>query len=334
MFKLLLLVALGFTQAQQIPKEYNPDKKCRILSLSGGGSKGAYEVGVIKTVVDTLSAPDNHYDVVSGVSVGGINTAALSLFGEGEDDEMVQFLMDLWGNLTNRDVWQYWDVLNPAFPIYGEAGYLDDSPLYHYLLNIFKTHDNKTKRRTFVSAVDAESGSYVPFSLYDEPGTNNTSAEFKVSAVVGSASMPFIFPPMNMSQFGYDMQLIDGGSTWNNNFVTAIDQCMKIEGITEEHQIEVDVIVLSPSTKLGPFVGATKQNKTRVDMMPETLKFYFRNKEIKDFYQDVSDILEQMKTNPRINYRYYFSPTKQLLPEYDILEFGYDWTHPMLVQGI
>ena len=56
--------------------------------MSGGGSKGAYEVGVIQTVVNTLAAPENHYDVVSGVSVGGINTAALSLFGEGEDFEM------------------------------------------------------------------------------------------------------------------------------------------------------------------------------------------------------------------------------------------------------
>ena len=248
--KLTVLASLGVIEAQQIPS--NSDKKCRVLSLSGGGSKGAYEVGVIKSVVDTLSAPDNHYDVVSGVSVGAINTAALALFGEGEDEEMSEFLMNLWGNLTNEDVWTTWNTLDPAYPIYGEAGYLDVSPLYRYLLNIFK--DNITKRRTFVSTVDAMSGSYVPFSLYDEPGANKTSKEFKVCAVVGSASMPFIFPPRNMSQFGIDMQLIDGGSAWNNNMMTAINECMKIEGITEEQQIEVDIIVLNPDGKLDPFV--------------------------------------------------------------------------------
>ena len=214
------------------------------MSLSGGGSKGAYETGAISTIVNTLPAPENHYDVVSGVSVGGINTAALTLFGEGEDIEMAQFMMDLWGNLTNRDVWDFWPTLNPVEPIYGESGYLDDSPLFRYLLNIFKTHNNTTKRRGFVSAVDAESGAYVPFSIYDEPGANKTSAEFKVSAVVGSASMPFIFPPKNMTLEGYQMQLIDGGSTWNNNMMTAISECMKLEGVTQEEQIEVDYIVL------------------------------------------------------------------------------------------
>ena len=78
---------------------------CRVLSLSGGGSKGAYEVGVVNSVIKTLEAPDNHYDVVSGVSVGGINTAAFTLFGEGEDEQLADFLMDLWKNLSNSDVW-------------------------------------------------------------------------------------------------------------------------------------------------------------------------------------------------------------------------------------
>ena len=29
-------------------------KKCRVMSLSGGGSKGAYEAGVIQTIANTL----------------------------------------------------------------------------------------------------------------------------------------------------------------------------------------------------------------------------------------------------------------------------------------
>lgn len=64
---------------------------------------------------------------------------------------------------------------------------------------------NITKRRTFVSACDVESGAYKAFSLYDEPGAEISSMEYKVSAVVGSASMPFIFPPRNMTEFGYPM---------------------------------------------------------------------------------------------------------------------------------
>ena len=206
---------------------------------------------------------------------------------------MAQFMLDLWGNLTNKDVWTFWENVDPAFPIYGEAGYLDDSPLYRYLLNIFKNHENTVKRRAFVSTVDLMSGSFVPFSIYDEPGANKTSIEYKVSAIVGGASIPFVFPYMNMSRFDIDMQLIDGGSgNWNNNFVTAIDECMKMEGITEENQIEVDVITLDQDGKLSPFVPPKKENNTRIDLMPETLKYYFRNKEITDYYHTITNIVE------------------------------------------
>ena len=58
---------------------------CRILSMSGGGSKGAYEAGAIHSIFNTLEAPDNQYDVVSGVSVGAINSASFALFGKGDE---------------------------------------------------------------------------------------------------------------------------------------------------------------------------------------------------------------------------------------------------------
>ena len=77
------------------------------------------------------------------------------------------------------------------------------------------------KKRVVVSAVDSLSGSYIPYSLH-EMGDDNAQ---KASAVVGSSSMPFIFPPKNMSEFGQDELLIDGGSVWNNNLLSGIEQC-------------------------------------------------------------------------------------------------------------
>jgi len=58
---------------------------CRILSMSGGGSKGAYEAGALHSIFHTLEAPHGEYDVISGVSVGAINSAATALFGKGEE---------------------------------------------------------------------------------------------------------------------------------------------------------------------------------------------------------------------------------------------------------
>lgn len=62
----------------------------------------------------------------------------------------------------------------------------------------------------------------------------NHSDEYIVSAVIGSASVPFFFPPRNMSQFGEPYLLMDGGTSWNTNIVSGIQECLKMEGITSE----------------------------------------------------------------------------------------------------
>ncbi len=81
MFKLVnivLISLMSLTSAQQVLDETKSSKKCRVLSLSGGGAKGAYEAGVLKTVTEMLSSEEAFYDVVSGVSVGSINAALLA----------------------------------------------------------------------------------------------------------------------------------------------------------------------------------------------------------------------------------------------------------------
>ncbi len=41
-----------------------------------------------------------------------------------------------------------------------------------------------------------------------------------------------------------------------------------------------------------------------------------------------------MQANPDVNYRYLFVPQETLLPNYDILEFGWDWTEPLYEWGL
>jgi hypothetical protein len=73
-----------------------------------------------------------------------------------------------------------------------------------------------------VSATDSDSGNYVPFDL-----SPNDTAEYIVSAVVASASMPCIFPPKNMAKFNLSINLIDGGTVWDNNMISGINKCMQ-----------------------------------------------------------------------------------------------------------
>ena len=52
-----------------------------------------------------------------------------------------------------------------------------------------------------------------------------------VSSVVGSASVPFFFPPRDMSEFGENTLLIDGGTSWNSNLISGVEECLSIDGI-------------------------------------------------------------------------------------------------------
>jgi len=149
---------------------------------------------------------------------------------------MADHLIGLWRNLTNADVYKTWDAAkyNPIEPVVGQTGYLDTSPLFNYLLGIMNQFD-AIKTRTIVSATDVMSGQYISFNIYDEPGKPKTSNEFKSSAVVASASVPFIFATTNMTDYGYNLDLMDGGVTaWNNNMVSAVSECHKIDGITDD----------------------------------------------------------------------------------------------------
>ena len=50
------------------------DKKCRALVLSGGGTNGAWEAGVIWGLTHYGDPTDYYYDVHTGVSAGSVNT--------------------------------------------------------------------------------------------------------------------------------------------------------------------------------------------------------------------------------------------------------------------
>lgn len=161
---------------------------CYALAMSGGGSKGAYEAGVLYGLLSEI--PDKKtmaYDVVTGVSAGSINTAAVILFEKGDEEEMVKFLSDTWSSIVDKDVYKMWSE-GLVKAVTQESGVFDDGPLSAYLLNIVK-EKGPIKRKFMVSAVDVNSGTYVLFSE-----KNVTTYEEQVKAVVSSSSIPFVFP--------------------------------------------------------------------------------------------------------------------------------------------
>ena len=109
-FKSLIAALFAVSTTAKGNNKLNSTKSCRALAMSGGGSKGSYEAGVLYGLVTNDPDKANYaYDVVTGVSAGSINSVGVSLFAPGDETNMVQFLSDTWANLKEKDVFTNWE---------------------------------------------------------------------------------------------------------------------------------------------------------------------------------------------------------------------------------
>ena len=109
---------------------------CRALVLSGGGSNGAWEAGVIYGFANYGNPSDFEWDVISGVSAGSINALAISVQPIGQEKSMSEWLSNLWRNLKSSDVFSDWGLGGKARGLAMEGGVLNNAPLLAFLQNI------------------------------------------------------------------------------------------------------------------------------------------------------------------------------------------------------
>lgn len=98
---------------------------------------------------------------------------------------------------------------------------------------------------------------------------------------------------------------MDGGTVWNTNLVSAVERCR--ETADDDSDITVDILVCR-SYNLPPRGDTGK-----------TLENYLRYEEIKSYHQDVNDVVEIMQAYPKVNFRYYVSPSETLAGGLDII---------------
>jgi NTE family protein len=71
------------------------------LVLSGGGARGAYQVGVLQVLARAF--PDAVPDILTGVSAGGINAAFLAARSE-TYPQKIDRLAEMWSHLRIDEV--------------------------------------------------------------------------------------------------------------------------------------------------------------------------------------------------------------------------------------
>lgn len=155
----------------------------RALVLSGGGSRGAWQVGVLSVLAKHLAGG---FDYISGTSVGAINAVGLAQHPPDEFPQAAERLKELWFDRVTGDsaIYRY------RFPKY-IAGLCRTS------LGIAKPLEKLLREELDVEAVRA-SGIQLHFPAVDL--VTGTLTEYDetypdlVQAVMSSSGFPFVFP--------------------------------------------------------------------------------------------------------------------------------------------
>jgi len=77
----------------------------RALVLTGGGSKGAFQVGALKYIMQNRKLD---FDIISGVSVGALNAAFLAQYSTKDTRTAITDLESLWLNIETKNIYKRW----------------------------------------------------------------------------------------------------------------------------------------------------------------------------------------------------------------------------------
>ena len=159
------------------------------LILSGGGARGAFQVGAEKFARE---ARGYHWDIIAGVSVGAMNGAMLAMHRYAR-------LLEIWHSISDKQVYTGgFNLLSLVKILFGARSFYGNGPLKKLMEGEFAA--GRILEDLRVGAVSLPTGEYVQF----------TKESLELSkAILASASIPVVWPPVDVSpEFP---AMVDGG---------------------------------------------------------------------------------------------------------------------------
>jgi NTE family protein len=220
------------------------------LVLSGGGSRGAYEAGIIQYLREDLPrrlGGQVPIDVITGTSVGAINAAFLAATND-DPSSQAQRLVARWESLRLegliglrvKDLFRAgrmltgWDPPEPPPGTFRYGGLLETSGLERFVLQtipwrgIERNLRNGSVHAVSVAATHVGSGHTVVFlasrnpvtpkSWSRDPFIEHRTARIGPRHVLASAALPLLFPAVKIGNDFYT----DGGLRQNTPMSPAI----------------------------------------------------------------------------------------------------------------
>lgn len=158
----------------------------RVLVMSGGGAKGAYQAGAALHLLADLGIS---YDGFCGASVGAINAAFLAQFEKRHEVEAATQLDMLWRGLSTPRVYRKWyHGLLWYLPVLWKPSLFDSSPLHEFLRsNLSARRLRDSGKLLSVGAVSKSTGEY---------GIWHGTDPDIVDGVLSSSAFPLFLTPI------------------------------------------------------------------------------------------------------------------------------------------
>jgi len=194
------------------------------LVLSGGGARGAYQVGVLKGLCSILKEKkvNNPFQILSGTSAGAINTAKLACAHQDFYNAVID-LEKLWTQIRSEQVFKTEILSFNKFSLGSLLSapkkfnsILDTTPLKkliedhclfpHIQSNLEKglfetiiiTTNNYNKNKA-VSFIQSASKTNSNLSLWKESRRSAEFAQLSSSHIMASSAIPMLFPPIYLN---------------------------------------------------------------------------------------------------------------------------------------
>lgn len=193
------------------------------LVVTGGGARGAYQVGVLRAVSEILDCQSEPFDIISGISVGGLNAAGLAAVPH-NFVASTKNLEKFWRNLTTAKVFDprlrkifgtalklVFATLMPKHMSNPPKSLLDSSPLRQTLLEnidfdkVAKAVQDRAFKAICVTCSGYDSGYAVTFfdTLGDDHDWHRVrragrQRRLDIDEVMASAALPLLFPAVKI----------------------------------------------------------------------------------------------------------------------------------------
>ena len=109
----------------------SPDGKCRIIAFKGGGIHGSYEAGALKAITEMSDPADVHWDIVTGVSIGGFVGSVLASHDFGDEEKAADLLVEIFSQTTPDMLFDFWPTI--ILETWAKSSFTDSTKMTNFL---------------------------------------------------------------------------------------------------------------------------------------------------------------------------------------------------------